>query len=902
MELKNKKMKNNNFDGRNLIHMVLSVLAAAALIAWFFSSIFDDSYSHKSVYEKAELRATNLVGVRVADYAIKKSNSSFLIAPGAPRELELSIEFMTAGDYSAVLEAEYPHWLCDENALDKAYVDIRGGSANEHINLITHKPEETFFTIAKGQRLTFWVRNKVNDECGRASVTFYKNNNSLYFKLALCLLWTLIFLLCLSAGASPYVAALGVLTNILFIASDASLGAVSTSGLIVNTGLSVVVTACLFMFASLPKSKIITVIFLSALTYLYAFPLAFTAYSYVFSTPMSGEAIHGAMQSYDSQIIEFWQQFIGKKRTLYVIFTLVILYACLRHINLKRAKTRFAVTYSLLLLLVGFAVIVERVHESTTANLLMKSVIEYKWEIDAFKKIADQRENVSTDGQRDPAHVTDTTVIVFGESVNKKFMSSYGYVKETTPFLEKRINAGESILYKNAYSNHTHSNPTMSLILTQANQYNRQAWLESPSVFNYAKAAGVDTHWLTNHRLLGGWSNHITTIIRESDRLKTINYKIGIGSDSSNYDEGLIPLYKEAIAEKPNQITFLHLYNSHLHYCNRYPEGARQFPTELPVAIYGRIGQIRRTSEGLLGCYVNTIHYTDSILEQLIKELESKSNPSILAYVADHSEEPIDERVHNSSQFTYDMVNIPLFVWANDAWRNKHAEKWQNLIDNKNKVFTNDLMFESILGIAGITSPTIDTSKDISSGNYQSLSQPATLHGRVHINDPKNWNYWQSQNGALANDKGIELIASDIESIGQAYAAAVYGIKKLHINAQYSDDNGIQLISESDSKPIIALADFLEAISKRGLDSLLVSLKSQDEKLIGMALEEISRLKKQSSISITLVDEKPADIAPLFSPQFSTLLASELDANKSTSLWVTFKSRYTDLPATLESK
>lgn len=878
---------------KGAIHFAVSLLTSALLIFWLFSNVLEDTFLEKSVYPNAEIRFNNVAGERVADYAIKKKDHSFLIASQIPKEVALTIEIAHTGSYSALIRAEYPHWLCKPNEINKASVYVVGGSVNERVSLIDTKPDEIYFSIAKGQKLKFSVGNPVNNDCGRAVVTFYKNNYVTYVIAGFCLAWALVFLLLFFAGASPHTLLLGLLTNIILIAADSSLGAVKTSSLIVNTGLSLIVVSGLLLFATLPRSRVLSILLLVALICLYTIPLAFTAYAYVFETPITGEAIHGAMQSYDSQMIEFWQQYIGKKRTLYALLAITPIYLSIRQINLQRAKFRFAFSYSLVLLLMGLAIVAERLHQSYTTNLLMASMIEYKWEIEAFKKISDQRKNVAIQAVRAPEHANDTTVIVIGESVNKKFMSAYGYVQDTTPGLDKRIEAGESVLFKNAYSNHTHSNPTMSLILTRANQYNEQKWLESPSVFNFAKSASVDTHWLTNHRLLGGWSNQITTIVREADYLKTINFKIGYGSDSSNYDHELIPLYKEALAARPKQLTFLHLYNSHLFYCNRYPPGSKEFPSKLTPAIFGEMGQLRKTSEGLLGCYVNTIHYTDTVLEQLISELENKPTPSVLVYVTDHAEEPIDQRTHNSGQFTYDMINIPLFVWANEAWREKHSEKWENLQTNKEKVVTNDLMFESFLGIAGIESPELDSSRDISSRYYRNIDKPLTLHGRTKIDGLENWNYWQSQNSALAVRNGVKLVAVDIESVGQAFNASSYGIKQLHLNAHYSEEAGVQIVSKTDSSQIIALPEFLTAVRKLDLNSLSLSLNSQDQNQLD---SEIKRLSKEYAVAIKVVSKKADKLLPLFSKDFPNLMKNAIDSAAGTEVWVTFKSRYTDLP------
>lgn len=883
----------NSINTKNSqLSIVLAVLAMIVLFFGLFSGPLSKGFPESSVYSNAEIRFSNVAGVRVADYAIKKNDNSFLIAPKSPKELRLNIEFAHAGRYSALIQAQYPHWLCKPDEINKAVLDIKGGSANERVRLVNGETRRVLFFISEAQNLEFSLLNRKNDDCGRAVVTFLKKNNTLYFKAGFLVFWSLLLLFCVLNRTSPYIAVMGLFVNSLLIASDASLGAIKTSDLIVSSGISLLAVSALSIFAAVPRSRLATLFITIIALCLCIVPMGFIAYAQVFQIPMTDEAIHGAMQSYDSQMIEFWQQYVGKKRTLYMIIGFAALFFAVRHVNKQSTKLRTAASFSALSLLAGLAIVNDRLHQSRTTNLLTASIVKYKWEIDAFKKIADNRKNVAIKGARAAEHAGDTTVIVIGESVNKKFMSAYGYIQNTTPNLDKRIAANEIVLYKNAYSNHTHSNPTMSLILTQANQYNEGKWLESPSVFNFAKAASVETQWLTNHRLLGGWSNQITTIIREADRLETINFKIGYGSDSSNYDHDLIPLYKEAIAERPNQLTFLHLYNSHLFYCNRYPPSSKKFPSKLSPATFGKMGELRKTSEGLLGCYVNTIHYTDAVLEELIIELEQKNSPSVLLYVTDHAEEPIDQRTHNSAQFTFDMINIPLFVWANKAWQEKHADKWKAIQRNKHKIITNDLIFESILGISGIESPEINTTRDISSESYQSLSNPLTLHGRTRINDPENWNYWQSINSAKALKENIDMVAANIESTGQALSALSYGIQHLNVNLKYSASDQFQLVSHQNSTEIMKFEDFLSRLSSGSDLSLKATLVAYKPAELESAENEIKRLAEKYSTLIEIISDKPKDVAPLFSPHF--VKSREIDTDKNT--WVSFKSRYTDGP------
>lgn len=808
------------------LYFYISLLLSSVICYVLLQSVIDQNYSNKQLYHDAEIRFKNKAGVRISDYLLKHDDQTFLIAPNIPKEVKARIELSHAGRYLAVINAKYPQWLCKPEQVNKAKIRIAGGSLNETVDLITNTSQKLNFIAAKGQSLRLTVVNQTNRKCGRAVLTLYQIESSFAIKIGLILFWLSILVLCIISSSSPYIVTLGLAANTLLVSAQASLGALATESILVNTGFALGFSGIMFFVSALPlRSRIIAFLAMIFAAFILCLSLAFIAYEQVFASPFTIEAVHGAMQSYGSQALEFWSEFVGIKRTSYILIGLFLLYLCMRHVNQARALMHKSIVFGLLLIVTGFALSFGKLHHSGIYNLLLKSAIVYQWEINAFEKVAGERQNFTAQAIRKPEHKNDTTVIVYGESVNRKQMSAYGYVRQTTPFLEKRVANNEAILFTNGYSNHTHSNPTMSLILTQASQYEDKRWQDSPSVFNYASAANIETHWLTNHRLLGGWSNNITTIIREADRLKTINYKIGYGTKSTSFDSQLVPLFKEAIRNKPNQLTFLHLYNSHSFYCNRYPSDFDKYNREFPLLDFGKLLELKVTSADMIDCYDNSIHYADIVLEELVSEINERSNPSVILYVADHAEEFLGNRTHNSAMFTFDMINIPLVIWANKAWRDKHKNIWETLKNNKDKVVTNDLMFESVLGLAGITASSINTKNDITSPRYMEPKNPLTLHGRMTINHHSNWNYWQKQNIRYAKDNNIKLKAVDVESVGEAKVALALGIDQLQVNVGMSPEGEFMLVTKNDKEIIAPLSNFIDGLQQKGVNSASLSLK-----------------------------------------------------------------------------
>ncbi|RBP48492.1 phosphoethanolamine transferase [Arenicella xantha] len=893
-------MKKHRLNFTASLHLLVVVAAMAGLLYWFNGEVVSQIVGGKSIYQGAEIRFVNTRGVRISDYVLRQVDDSFLFAGGSPATSYIRLIFTDSGRYELAVRGQYPPWVCSKDELDKATIQIRGGTANATLALKSQEVKTINFNIAKGQLLTPVIMGNKVSQCARAEVTIYRLVDLPYYFIGFCVAWLLILVLTILTRSSPYIAVLGLGFNILLSTANATLSKLTPSSLAVDSGLAMCMVSLLFLIALLgSRSRIVAValslIGTSAYIAVSLIGAGLIAYFKVFDVAMSVEAIHGAMQSYDAQMVEFWKQYIGYRRTAVGLVVVFAVFLMMMHITSGERKRGGLLIMLLAFFLCGISILLGRIDHSPTYTLLEKSAIIYKSEIDAFKSIADNRTVSASLAQQNTAFAGNATVVVVGESVNKKHMSLYGYVQPTTPNLQQRFSNNELIVYKNAYSNHTHSNPTMALMLTQANQYNKRSWLESPSVFNYASAASVKTHWLTNHRLLGGWSNKITTIAREADRLDTINYKIGYGLDSARFDEDLLPLFDKTVTERPDQLTFLHLYSNHSLYCRRYPTDFRGFNSSLPVSHFSQILKVKKAAASTINCYDTSIRYTDLVLEKIIARLEKNDQPSVMLYVADHSEEVIGDRTHNSALFTYDMINIPLIVWANEAWKTKHADLWLAIQNNKDQIWTNDLLFSSVLGLSGIESTAVDPTKSLTSSAYQIPGSPLTLHGRVNVDSPQNWNYWQINNAALAQQQGQQLYATGIRSVGEAMAALNLGLTNLVLDVEVSSEG--ELIVESlQGDSMLTVKQLLSELAASPVQPKSIALNVTATKGAAKVEQQIQALSEAFSIPMLSVDQsvvmaKPVD---LWSPSFARKLSDKnLSGEGHERFTVNIKTRYT---------
>ena len=92
---------------------------------------------------------------------------------------------------------------------------------------------------------------------------------------------------------------------------------------------------------------------------------------------------------------------------------------------------------------------------------------------------------------------------------------------------------------------------------------------------------------------------------------------------------------------------------------------------------------------------------------------------------------------HESSKFTWQMAHIPLFIAYSDSFEEDAPEIFAVLRDNRNRPWTNDLLYDLLVHVMGMTNaPSYQSEYDLSSPSYSmSADGLRTLHGHKAIRD-----------------------------------------------------------------------------------------------------------------------------------------------------------------------
>lgn len=301
----------------------------------------------------------------------------------------------------------------------------------------------------------------------------------------------------------------------------------------------------------------------------------------------------------------------------------------------------------------------------------------------------------------------ETFLVIIGESQNRKHMSAYGYSRDTTPWLAAQRANDNFVIMENGYACNTLTMLALSQALTEKSQYNHKALDKSYSLIDIAKAAGFKTYWISNQAQYGSYNTPITLIANCADE------KIWLNSDSSassSYDEKVLPALL-SINNKGKKVIFIHLYGNHWEYNHRYPhEKYGKFDNSSYV---GKVVDLQK-----LNAYDNSMYYNDCVTEKIFQYAKQNWNVSSIAYFSDHGEAVVSNNKHIPSKYEDDMGTVPVYFYFSDEYIKAHPAIVARTKKNKDIYFTNDMMYDALLDLWGITTPYYNAKENFLSNEY----------------------------------------------------------------------------------------------------------------------------------------------------------------------------------------
>lgn len=314
------------------------------------------------------------------------------------------------------------------------------------------------------------------------------------------------------------------------------------------------------------------------------------------------------------------------------------------------------------------------------------------------------------------SRVPGTVLLVIGESETSDLMTAFtpSLPVDTTPWLTSEKENKDFYLFNHAYTNFPATAGALSMALTGINQYNEKEIGQVVTLLDVAKKAGYDTWWISNHRQLGAGNPSVDLVSSGADHTLWTTHAEGADID-------LISLLKK-VPRNGNHFIVLHLMGSHAKYDSRIPD---DWPyLSLPGA------------DETENDYATTVDYTDYVLKNIFNYSKENLHMTAMAYLSDHGEDM--KYGHGEGHVTWSMLHIPLFFYLSPEYETAFPNTAKALRNNREKIFTNNLLFDTMCGLIQAPNNDYSPTYDLTSPLYSlNADQALAVNGKwIVANDP----------------------------------------------------------------------------------------------------------------------------------------------------------------------
>ena len=336
-------------------------------------------------------------------------------------------------------------------------------------------------------------------------------------------------------------------------------------------------------------------------------------------------------------------------------------------------------------------------------------------------------------------------VFIIGESLQRNFMSLYGYYLPTTPNLQALEQSGNLIAFSDVVSPGAKTNDVLKYVLNFGNYESekQRPWSANLDIVNLARLANYETFWISNQERYGQWAVASGASAQMTDHSDFTN-QIPVYKYAYSLDEVLLPSIKNfksgakksplarkdessaaeaGSAQKKDKFFILHLMGSHPSYEFRYPKNFAKFS----AADISR-EPLDEGQKKELAHYLNTVAYNDFIVSEIYKIFADDN--TLIVYFSDHAQSLYQYRgklIHGGiNRFT---LEIPLIFIASDKFKEQNADLWARIAAAKDRPFLNDDLIHAIAEILEMTDlPEYDPSRSVINADFNA-SRPRIIEG-----------------------------------------------------------------------------------------------------------------------------------------------------------------------------
>jgi len=283
-------------------------------------------------------------------------------------------------------------------------------------------------------------------------------------------------------------------------------------------------------------------------------------------------------------------------------------------------------------------------------------------------------------------------VLVIGEAARAENFGLYGYGRETNTFTKETslfaLPLGQSCA--------TNTIGSTACILTHEGSKASSHTLAEP-LPSYLTRQGIETIYRSNN----SGPPPVKTTVQE--RAGEISLEC-TEEDCPKGDAALNWRLAERIEQSNARRIFVTLHQTGSHgpaYFSKYPQDFARFTPECKTVQVAKC-----THEELVNAYDNSILYTDYLLADLIKQLESLDAETVLIYVSDHGQSLGEGGYYlhglPNSVAPKEQRDVPFLIWMSDSFASSRGLTAASVLPPQS--FPHDFPFHSVMGAFGMTS------------------------------------------------------------------------------------------------------------------------------------------------------------------------------------------------------
>ena len=550
-----------------------------------------------------------------------------------------------------------------------------------------------------------------------------------------------------------------------------------------------------------------------------------------------------------------------------MIVVLAIASAVLYRLS-KRLKLKKKFSVEILLALV-FAAAIVWYQDPRLLKGIYLSYKKFYSDLSSLKKITAKRQHTRQNLYASKSRSGETYVVVIGEALNKQHMGIYGYLRDTTPELQKHR---DLLVFDNAYAIHHHTHIVLPLSFTEANLYNELNYYDAHSLFSILKNAGFKTYWLTNQFYLGVEDHAPVDVMAKStvDHLQRFSAKLVDHSHAlRNYDGAMLPSIEKILNNKAthNRVIFVHLYGSHYQFCNRYPRKFHRFEGKLDKAFYGNIANAPYYEK--INCYDNSVLYQDFVLASILKILKEVDGVSGFIFFSDHGEDVFLNITRNLGTISYNMLDIPMLMWFSESYRQKYPQRYEVIDRANNKLFSNDLIYDTLVGLFAIQTEKYTARFDLSSPKYN-LPDHEALTLKAQQSADKNYRsmikYARAENDAYQQYRNIHqlkkdnllkrVIPSTINSVGNLKEIWRDGYRSFEVDVYYKERRDCFVVGHGvDTGGNMCFVDFISHIDSKQVAKIWLDVKNIPSSDVNKIIARLKHVEETTGLQKELIVE-----------------------------------------------